>query len=509
MSGTEGNEIQETTPEPRKNMMVFDSSAFARLVISDLSKNKSGREMLKKYKQSEVREIIEGYKREANQLKLREISQLLFAKSPQYQRLIQHFSGMALFSHVITPIKDIKKLNKGKVVKQYTEIGELVKMMNLKHEMGKVMHVGFKEDTFFGYIHKDSKSFYIQQIDGRICKATSVEDGVFNYSIDMSIFQNDETKLSGMAQEIQSKYREWKSIRKQNKNVDCWVELDARNTICIKVNENMLENFPPFAGSFDAIFDIEGFKRLRKDKEELGNYMLVTQEIPMRTDSEHNNDFSIDDKMFKYFHNMAVDTVPDNVGVITSPMKIEPLKFERDRSDSDGVAKAERDFWSGSGTSQLLFNTDKSTSQGLLMSIKTDEEIVFGVLTQIQRWVNRYLRFHFGDLMFNVNILHVTHFNRKEMFDMYIQSGQYGIPVKSHISAVVGLEPIEVMNMAYLENDLLKFHEEFIPLSSSHTMGSGRASGLGSGSVGNTGGAPKKDPDAISDEGARAQDKQN
>src|SRR5690606_4217809 len=135
--------------------------------------------------------------------------------------------------------------------------------------------------------------------------------------------------LKIMAQEIQLKYREWKNLKEKNRNLSPWVELDARNTICIKVNENIMENFPPFAGSFDAIFDIEGFKRLRKDKEELGNYMLLTQELPMRANSEHNNDFSIDDTMFKYFHNMAVDTVPENVGVITSPMKIEPLKFER------------------------------------------------------------------------------------------------------------------------------------------------------------------------------------
>lgn len=498
------NQEEQPSLKPRQAAMVFDANTFARLVINDLSKNKDGRGILKKYKQSEVRDIIEGYKKEINQDKLREISQLLFAKSPQYQRLLHHFSNMALFAHVLLPIKDIRKLNKNKVEKQNSEIAELVKMMNLRHEMGKVMHVGFKEDAFYGYVHKDSKSFYIQQIDGRMCKITAVENGVYNYSIDMSVFEKDETKLVAMAQEVQLKYREWKILKDKSRNLSPWVELDARNTICIKVNEKIMEIFPPFAGSFDAIFDIEGFKRLRKDKEELGNYMLITQEIPMRKDSEHQNDFSIDDKMFKYFHNMAANTVPENVGVITSPMKIEPLKFERDRSDSDGVAKAERDFWSGSGTSQLLFNTDTNTSQGLLMSIKTDEQIVFGVLTQIQRWVNRYLGYQFKDLLFNVSILPVTEFNKKEMFSMYLEAAQYGYPTKNHAAAVLGLEPIEVMNMAYFENDILKLHEKFIPLMSSHTMGAEGAAGLGG-----TGGAPKKEPANVSDETARSQDKPN
>src|SRR5690606_10208336 len=98
--------LEDDNTFQRKNDMVFDKMEFARLVINELSNSKDGRAFLKKYKQSEVREIIEGYKREANQVKLREISQLLYAKSPQYQRLIRYFSGMALFAHVITPIKD-------------------------------------------------------------------------------------------------------------------------------------------------------------------------------------------------------------------------------------------------------------------------------------------------------------------------------------------------------------------------------------------------------------------
>lgn len=488
----------------RKNVMVFDSAEFARLVIKDLASNKNGRSLLKKYKQSEVREIIEGYKLPRNQEKLVEISQLLYANSPQYKRLVQYFGGMALFSHVLLPVKDISKYKKDKVVKQYTQIGELIRLMNLRHEMTKIMISAFVEDVFYGYVHRTKQDFYIQKIDPKICKITSVEDGVFNFSIDMSFFQKNEDTLHQWADEIQQKYRQWKVMKSKNPKLSEWVELDAENTICIKVNEEILEIFPPFAGSFDAIYDIEGFKRLRKDREEIGNYMILIQELPMRKDSENNNDFMIDRDMMMYFHNMAVDVVPENVGVITSPMKIEPLKFDRDKVDNDGVAKAERDFWSGNGTSQLLFNADKSTSQGLLMSIKTDEEIVFGVLTQIERWVNRFLKFQFNDLMFNIDILDVTHFNQSDKHKMYLESAQFGIPVKSHISATLGLSPIETMNMAYLENDILELHEKFIPLQSSHTMSAENIAG-------NEGedGRPPKESDEISDETARSQDKPN
>jgi hypothetical protein len=497
-----GDMTEQSNFFERKKTMEFTKQDFARLVINDLSSSTAGRNFLKKYTQSEVRDIIENYKIEKNQERLREISQLLWAKSPQYQRLIKYFSGMATFAHVITPIKEIRKVNRNKALKQFVEIGELVKLMNLRHEMTKVLSVVFREDIFYGYLHRDKKSFYIQQMPSEICKASSVEDGVLNYSVDMSYFEKNEKTLGRWAREIQVKYREWKAMKAQNPKISKWVELDAQNTICIKMNEDLLEVFPPFAGTFDAIFDIEAFKELRKDKEQLGNYMVLTQKLPMRTDTDNNNDFLIDKDFMMFFHNQASDVVPENVGVITSPMEIEPVRFDQDRADRDGVGKATRDFWEGSGASQLLFSSDNNSSAGLTMSIKADEEIVFTLLTQIERWLNRYLKGEFNDLMFNVNILPVTRFNQDTMYKMYLESATYGVPVKSYLSATVGLDPIEVMNMAFLENDLLKMHEEWIPLQSAHTMSD-------DGQVGEEGRPKETDPSKVADETQRGKDKPN
>lgn len=485
----------------RKKTMEFARQDFARLLLNDLSSSQAGRTFLKKYTQSEVRDIIENYKVERNQQRLREISQLLWAKSPQYQRLIKYFSGMATFAHAITPIKEIRKVNKTKALKQYVEIGELAKLMNLRHEMTKVLSVVFREDIFYGYLHRDKKSFYIQQMPSEICKATSVEDGVLNYSVDMTYYEKNEATLYRWAKEIQIKYREWKALKNQNPKISPWVELDSQNTICIKMNEDMLEVFPPFAGTFDSIFDIEAFKELRKDKETLGNYMVLTQKLPMRTDSDNNNDFLIDKDFMMFFHNQASDVVPDNVGVITSPMEIEPIKFDQDRADRDGVGKATRDFWEGSGASQLIFSSDNNSSAGLQMSIKSDEEIIFTLLTQIERWLNRYLKNEFNDLMYNVTILPITRFNQDTMYKMYLESATYGVPVKSFLSATVGLDPIEVMNMSFLENDLLKMHEEWIPLQSSHTMGDPLE--------GEEGRPKETDPSKVADETQRGKDKPN
>jgi hypothetical protein len=492
-------EKEEEIIEPRKNKAVFDYTSFARLVVHELNKTSSGRQVLKKYKQSEVRDFIENYKLLKNQVILRDIANVLFVKSPQYKNSVTHFAYMPLFPLIIKPVKYIK--NEKKAFNQYVEIAELLEVLNIKHEMQKALVVGFTEGAFFGYVHRNKDSFYIEPMNANICKITSVQDGVYNYSIDMLAIKKDEKVLLSLPIEIQVKYKKWKESKIDTKTVDYnFVELDAQNTICIKIDESTLDVIPPFVGSFDSIFDIDGYKQLRKDREELDNYMVLAQELPIRKDSNDNNDFAIDEKMMQFFHKMASEAVPENVGVITSPMPITPITFNKDKQIKDGVADATRDFWESIGISNLLFGSgSNSTSQGMINSIKADEMIVFAVVTQIQRWLNRYIKGIYGDLTFNVEILHITAFNKEEEYKRLKDSGTYGYAVKCRMSAILGLSPLEVTEMLKLENDILKLNEKLIPLQNSHTQNTNETES----------GRPVKDAKDLSDEGSRAKDKPN
>lgn len=302
----------------------------------------------------------------------------------------------------------------------------------------------------------------------------------------MSSFESDETKLEFMPKEVNNLFKQWKRKKSKDSQISEWVELPSEKTFCLKVSDEMLETFPFFAGVFDSIYDVDAFKQLRKDSAELANYMAIVQKLPIREGSNDNNDFLLDAQMYQYFTQMAQSMVPDQVGVFTSPMEIDTVKFDDKKAGDDGVEKATKDVWNDSGISSVLFNTEaSSTTQGLSSSLKTDEELVFDTLSQMTRWLNRYLKFKFKKkLLYSINILDITVFNQKEKYDMYLSAGQYGIPVKSHIASAIGMQPIELMSMAYLENDILAMHEEFIPLQSSHTM-SGKDDEAQSGSSNN------------------------
>ena len=91
-------------------------------------------------------------------------------------------------------------------------------------------------------------------------------------------------------------------------------------------------------------------------------------------------------------------------------------------------------------------------------------------MKQVERWINRKLKLLNGNHKFKIQILPTTTYNQETMYKMYKESATLGLPVKSMICAINGLEPIDVMAMCDLENDVLKLPKKFIPLSTSYTQ---------------------------------------
>lgn len=488
------------------------------------------------YSQSDIRDYIENYSNAESQEALLEISDILWVRSPHFRRLVQYFADMATFSYGIIPKDDIQVIesNTDNVREQYIELAKFAKNMNMKHEFRKVMLEAFKSDIFYGYVHYTEDDFYIQKMPRDICAISSVEDGVFNYSVHMpTVEENIDVYKYTMPQEVIDLYNEWvgeqesknsqndrggrgqqeRRVQREEEMVaGDWKELGAENTICIKFDEGNYDIIiPPFASSFESVYEIDGYKASRRNRDQIDNYMMIYQRIPIRGDSESNNDFTIDYDSVEFFHEEIADSVPESVGVVTTPMELEPIEFQRDTVDIDNVAKSEKGFWSASGTSQALFSTENNTTQGINSSIATDEQIVFALLRQLQRWTNRFVKYAHGDTMFSIEILDVTYFNQEKYYKYLLELSQYGIPVKTLIPASVGIEPIEVVGLSHLENEVFGIHESWIPLQSTHTMSNKdrEASSPSSGGeeptspTEDTGGRPREDIDNLSDESLR------
>lgn len=448
--------------------------------------------------QADIRKAVKNYQTEANQKVLREASESLYVQSQQYQRLINYYGNMPNYSYTVVPFTDIEKVAKSTIKKDFKNVTEFSSRFNIKYNFNKIAKIAMKLDIFFGYIIEDTNGVSIQQFPNEICSITSMSNGVFDFAINLDEIISKKVEAY-YPDEIQKAISRYQKDKKKNKS--SWYEVDSRNSICIKINETTSIPTPPFVAVFDSIYDINAYKNLRNDKAELQNYKLLVQKLGVRNDTSENNDFTLDMGTMNLFHSALANAVPDNVGVVTSPMAIDTVTFDKDTSNDDGVEKAEKSFWDASGTSQILFSSDNKTSQGINMSIKTDEQVVFGILNQFERWFNRHLLFNGYSKNFKIKMLEVTNFSVKEMQDALINGSQYGFPVKMALSALYGIEPVAFNGLLKVENEILDLPKVMIPLSSSfNTSGS---------DITDTGGRPKNADNgkADSDETQRGKDK--
>lgn len=471
--------------------IVLDFAQLGRLIINDLNNATSGSSTISaNYSKEQLIGFMQNPDKSEKQL--RNLSNYFYNASPNYKRLIQYFAGLPTFDHIVEPYDlDKEKVNLEKFKKQYYKTLKLIEIMNLPHEFSKILSSAFREDTFFGYEHMTADSYFIQKLNNDYCKITSLEDGVFNFSFDFSYFDKFRGKIDKYPEEFQKKYNLYQNDKTNMK----WQELSAENTICIKINESIEYSFPPFATIFEAVFDIDESKKLKRVKDKMDNYMILTQQIPIDENSGETNKFLIDLETAVQFHNKASQSLPDEVGLVTSPMKIEAIKLERKNNDSDNVAQATRALFDDAGVSQFLFNSDKSTNTGVNKSILTDEQIIFAVLKQFQRWVNRKLKYFNTSYKFRVEFLKTTENNRQDVFENYLKAAQYGFPTKHATFAALGHSPSSLENMVFLENQVLGLTLKLEPLSSSHTT-SGKDGA----------GAPSKNDNDISESGEKTRE---
>ena len=423
------------------------------------------------YKQSDVRKHLKSFTSPKSQAELVKISESLYVQSPQYNRLINYWSNILTYDYVVVPKDFIDTENHETILEDYKKISKFLSLADLKVNLSKIIKKALISDVFYGYVYVGDNTFMIQQFPYELCKIVSLEDNSYNFAIDVETLSRNTDILVYYPLEIQKACEQYLRLKKSGSDkARKWYQIDSKNSICIKINTAIPETIPPFAGVFDSIYDINAFKDLRNDKAELENYKLLIQKVPVRDKTNENNDFLIDLPMMDYFHELLSDIVPSNVGVTTTPMDIETVTFDKDRVGNDGVAQATKDFWDSSGVSQSLFSGDNNTAQTILKSIDVDEQYAFSILAQLSTWLNHFIKVNNVSKYFKAILPEVTHFNRKEMIEMYLSQGQYGYPVKTYIAGLLGLDPIAMSGLLTVENDILDLTNRMIPFKSSFNV---------------------------------------
>lgn len=412
--------------------------------------------------------------------------------SSHFRRLIEYFVGLTDLSYVVSPYRiDPKRTNPNSIARNYRRVLNVMSAMGVKSQFPKIIEVCLREDTFYGTMWVTSDNITIQQLPSDYCSISTIEGNVPNVTFNFSYFDSRKKLLDYYPPEFRRKYEE---LYLKNRSQP-WIELDSPTSFAVKCNNDILDySIPPFAGVLREIYDIEGYKQMKLAKTALENYAMLVMKLPM----DNNGDWKMDfDKAKEFWSNLDA-VLPEEVGSVLSPMDIDKISFERSNTaDTDTIADAEQNLFTAAGVSSLLFNNEKASANALLLSIKADQAITFGIVKSIEDVVNRFIQSEKYGKNFKVTFLDVSPYNRKEAGDAYLKACQYGIPMVSYYCASQGLGQAEMDCMNFLENDILDIKSTFIPLQSSSTQSS---------STDDEGGAPEKDPEDLTDSGEQSRE---
>lgn len=479
--------------------MIGISDRFAtlnRLIMRDLNNNTNTPTFSLYSKDDIQRYLTNPYKYE---IQLRRAVQYIYGASSHFRRLIQYFVGLTNFAYIVEPYRiDPRKTNAKTLGNNYRRVLNVLSSMSIKTQFPKILTVCLREDVFYGTMWVTNDDITIQQLPSDYCAISTIEGNVPNVTFDFSYFDSRLNLLDFYPAEFRTKYNTYK-----NKRADRWIELDSPTSFAVKCNTDILEYpLPPFAGILRNLYDLEDYQQLKLAKTALENYAMLAMNLPMDDDGNWGIDY---DKARDFWHNLD-SVLPEEVGSVLTPMKIDKISFEKSNTaDTDTIADAEQNLFTAAGVSSLLFNNEKASANALLLSIKADQEITYGIVKSIQDVINRYIQNQNYGKNFTVNFLNCSQYNSKELGEAYLKAASYGLPTISAYAASQGIGQEELDSMSFLEGQVLGLQDLFIPIQSSTQMSS---EDLESKGATDEGGAPKKDIGEVSDSRERNEEQE-
>lgn len=412
--------------------------------------------------------------------------------SSHFRRLIQYFAGLSDFSYIVEPYRiDPKKANVKTINNNYRKVLNVLSSMNIQTQGPQMLTVALREDIFYGTMWITNDNITIQQLPSDYCAVSSIEGNVLNVTFDFSYFDSHGGLLDNYPAEFKTKYAQYQKQRTVK-----WIELDSPTSFAVKCNKEILDYaIPPFAGVLREIYDIEDYKALKLTKTTLENYAMVGMTLPMNDDGSWGIDL---DKARDFWRNLDA-VLPEEIGSVLTPMPLNKISFERNHSgDTDTISDAEQNLFTAAGVSSLLFNNEKASANALILSIKADQAITYGIVKSIGDVINRYIQSQSYGKNFRVNFLDCSPYNRKELGDAYLKAASYGLPTISMYAASQGLGQAELDSMSFLEGTVLGLPDMFKPIISSSQIG---VSDLDNNAPTDEGGAPVKDASDITESG--------
>lgn len=437
-----------------------------------------------------TKEQLLSYLESNNEEKLREASNYFFSISGHYRRLIQYFTNILTFDHLIVPkVKESSMFTNTRFENDFQKVLDYVDNSYIEETCRFITLITLLDGVFYGYERQLGDIVSIQQLPAQFCRSKYKINGVYAIEFNLKFFdlyKDTDLKLKlfeMFPEEFLQLYLDYKNgITKE------WVQLDPKFSRCHKFQDAAR---PMLADVFPELINLKEYMELDKSQSKMDLYKLIVQKIPVEKET---GEPTIHLEESQALHNNAKKMITqDGIDVLTTPLEVESINLqERGSTLRDNIKRANENIYDTAGTSKIIFNGGSDGgSIGLSNSIKTDESVMFTLLDQFKRWYDNRLKWMVKNRNYGFEILlpKITIFNRKEMYDLFKDAATLGYSKLMPLVAM-GIKQTTFMSMIDYENNYLKLHEKFIPLQTSYTQSG-------------DGGRPTIDDNKLSDKGRK------
>ncbi len=473
----------------------IDFNSFKRLMIHDLCSNSNILETgyIGDIRLEDVKLALK-YPKQGWRILLSASDQLMRI-SPHYFRLNSLYSNMALFCWWVDLYGVKENANVSTIKKNYSALTEKLETMNIKHEFSKIMKILPYQDIYCGVIVENQTDFFIQQIDFRLCKLYQVQDGLYNFKINLSAINPQ--KINAYPIYIRQAYSDFSEGKITN-----WYEPPADLQVCIKLNSQWTYPYPLLIGLVRDILDLDIYKKLKLQSARTDNYKAIMVKVPIDENTVDKPLLTPD--TLGVFAEINRESMTDDIGLIYNlGSDGEAISFKESSNTRNNVADSVSDIYDSAGISKELFN-GSSSGTAVKLSVENDSGIVYGLYRQFERWVNRYIKlrkYNKSTYKFLFYLLDITIFNRDDVSKRYKEACSLGVSVVDKWLASLDMTPSRTLGSYILHKDIFDFHNNFIPLTSSFNaangeVGQGRTANAEKGELLSDSGEQTKDSDA-------------
>ena len=433
-----------------------------------------------------------------SQKSLMALARFLYTLSFPLRRIVNYFANLPDFSayKVNLDFSLIEEPDEENLLKDYEDACRFIRKMNLEINMLKLLVIAWREGiVYFQPYQDDDGTMLLIPLDSQYCKISSVGyNNLLHVAYDFSFFQgSNDFYLDVWDSEYKKKYNAYKkdsSLR--------WQELDTARAFKIDLSDlDLLVG--PFASLFEGLIDLVDLQALMSVKDSLDIYKLLVMKIPL-LNSKSPDDLALNLNLAKKFYEAAIDTLPEEIGLILSPgMDVDSISFDKNAtSDTNAIADSYQNLMEQTGISQIFDSSRLTGSTSVKMSMLSDALMATrGIMKQVEAFVNERIQMEYPNSVAYIKFIDVTTYTKDDRIAQIEKAASLGLSVKQEYMTLLGYDPLETIASDWLETKLGFSTTRFIhPLVSSHTQ---------SGSS-ETGGAPEKDATELTDSGADTKD---